>query len=328
MAEQRTFSAGFHSPPRALSLHDPSRAPRSMSSPTTTSPASKTVAKGLRPSALGTASPRSVTNGHPQGTSSPVTSSTLRAISGSGSDRTQRLSPDAPVSPRALLGDPRGSPAHFGCLQPVWASIKPTLRARIGSISVQDVEASLALARTAADEDDPARKAADACALSVAEEEHALAMQPLQARAAALDCEHADLWGRLRHLETQRRSTAAEMATAERHHKTFASNIGAGSRPPLPAHAATRPAAPAASVTFSAPTAPQWRHTAAPAPPQHQAPATSAGFTAPPAATDRPRAVHYRRPLVCCRCAPLPAAPTNSTRRPLLGPPRVQTNVR
>ena len=284
MAEQRSFSAGFRSPPRALSLNDPSRAPRSMSSPTTTSPASKTVAKELRPSALGTAPPRSVTNGHPQGTSSPVTSSTLRAISGSGSDRTHGLRPDAPVSPRVLLGDPRRPPAHFGCLQPVWASMKPTLRARIGSISLQDVEASLALARTAADEDDPARKAADACALSVAEEEHVLAMQPLQARAAALECEHADLWGRLRHLETQRRSTTADMATAERHHKTFASNIGAGSRQPLPARAATRPAAPAASVTFSAPTAPQWRHIAVPAPPQHQAPATSAGFISPPAA--------------------------------------------
>ena len=300
MAQQRSFSAGFRCPPRALSLHDPSRASRSMSSPTTTSPSSKTVAKGLRPSALGTASPRSVTNGHPQGTSSPVTSSTLRAISGSGSDRTHGLRPNAPVSPRAVLGDPRGSPAHFGCLQPVWASMEPTLRARIGSISLKDVEANLTLARTAADEDDPARTAADACALSVAEEEHALVMQPLQARAAALDCEHADLWGRLRHLETQRRPTAAEMATAERHHKTLASNIGAGSRQPLPARVATRPAAPAASVTFSAPTAPQWRHTAAPAPPQpgsglihgfYRSPRRSGGgeHYAPTAATDRPR---------------------------------------
>ena len=43
------------------------------------------------------------------------------------------------------------------------------------------------------------------------------------------------------------------MATDEHHHKTFASNIGAGSRQPLPARAATRSAAPAASVTFSAP---------------------------------------------------------------------------
>ena len=130
MAEQRSFSAGFRCPPRAPSLHDPSRASHSMSSPTTPSPSSKTVAKGLRPSALGIASPRSVTKGHPQGTSSPVTSSTLRAISGSGSDRTHGLRPDAPVSPRALLGDPRGPPAHFGCLQPVWASMEPTLRAR------------------------------------------------------------------------------------------------------------------------------------------------------------------------------------------------------
>ena len=111
MAEQRSFSAGFRCPPCALPFHDLSRAPRSMSSPTTTSPASKTVAKGLRPSAD--------TNAHPQGTSSPVTSSTLRAVSGSGSDRTHGLRPDAPVSPRALLGDPRGPLAHWRCLQPV-----------------------------------------------------------------------------------------------------------------------------------------------------------------------------------------------------------------
>ena len=307
MAEQRSFSAGFRCLPRALPLHDLSRAPRSMSSPTTTSPASKTVTKGLRPSALGTASPRSDTNAHPQGTSSPMTSSTLRVISGSGSDRTHGLCPEAPVSPRALLGDPRGPPAHLRCLQPVWASMEPTLRARIGSISRQDVEASLGLTRTAADGDDPARKAADACALSMAEEEHALAMQPLQARAAALDCEHADFWGRLRHLVTQRRSNAAEMATTERRHQTFTSNIAAASRQPYPARAATRPAAPAASVTFSAPTAPQWRHTAAPAPPQHQAPATSAGFTAPPAAPAAGNTKsHRRRRPPACRSLPPP----------------------
>ena len=331
MAEQRSFFTGFRCPPSALPLHDLSRTPRSMSSPTTTSPAFKTVAKGRRPSAD--------TNAQPQGTSSPVTSSTLRAISGSGSDRTHRLRLDAPVSPRALLGDPRGPPAHLRCLQPVWASMEPTLQARIGSISLQDVEASLALTRTAADGDDPARKAADAFTLFVAEEDHALAMQPLQARAAALDCEHADLWDRLRHLETERRSNDAEMATTERRHQKFTLNIGAGSRQPLPARAATRPAAPAASVTFSAPTAPQWRHTATPAHPQHQAPATSAGSTAPLAARRLGTLCSHRRhrPPACRSLPPplgllslrtAPGSPTNSTRRPLLGPPRVQTNVR
>ena len=213
-----------------------------------------------------------------------MASSALRAVSGSGTDRSHGLRPDAPVPPRAPLSGPRGHPAHFGCLTPVWDSLEPALQARIGSISLRDAEASFALARAAADVDDTARTAADACALSVAEEKHALAMQPLQARAAALDCEHADLWGCLRHLETERRSNAAEIGTTERHHQTCTSNIGAGSRQPLLARAATRPAAPAASVTFSAPTAPQWRHTAAPAPPHHQAPASSAGLTAPPAA--------------------------------------------
>ena len=213
-----------------------------------------------------------------------MASSALRAISGSGTDRSHGLRPDAPVSPSAPLGGPRGPPAHFGCLTQVWDSVEPALRARTGSISLQDAEASLALARAAADVDDTARTAADACALSMAEEEHATIMQPLQARAASLDAVHANLSGRLRHLETQRRSTAAEMATAERHHRTITSNIGAGSRQPPSAHSATRPAAPAASVTFSAPTAPQWRHTAAPAPLQHQALAASTGSTAPPAA--------------------------------------------
>ena len=51
-----------------------------------------------------------------------------------------------------------------------------------------------------------------------------------------------------------------------------------------PARAATRSPAPASSVIFSAPTASQWRHTAASAPFLHQAPATSTGSTAPPAA--------------------------------------------
>ena len=284
MAEQRSFSAGFRSLPRALPPHDPSRAPRSMTSPTTTSLAPKTVAAGLWPSsAVGSASPRSVTSGRPLGTSSPVASSTLREISGSGSERTHGLRPDAPVSPRALLGGPRGPPAHFGCLEQVWDSMDPILRIRIDSITLQDVEASFARARAATDVDQ-ARTAADACALSVADEEYTLVMEPLQAKAASIDSEHADLSGRLRHLESQRRATAVEMATAARQHQRITSNIGAGSRQPPLTRSATRPAAPATSVSFSAPTAPQWRLTAASAPLQYQAPAASTGSTAPLAA--------------------------------------------
>ena len=209
-----------------------------------------------------------------------MASSALRAISGSGSERTHGLRPDVPVSPRALPDGPHGPPVHLGYLS---HSMEPALRARIGSISLHDAEVSLALARAATDEDDLARTAADACALSMAEDEYALVMHPLQARAASLDSEHADLSGRLRHLETQRRSTVAEIATANRQHQRIASNIGAGSRQPPPARATTRPAAQAASVTFSAPTAPQWRHPAAPAALQHQAPAASTGSTTPPA---------------------------------------------
>ena len=125
-----------------------------------------------------------------------------------------------------------------------------------------------------ADVDGPGRTTADACAISVAEEEYAFVLHPLQARAASLASEHADLSGRLRHNETQRRSTAAEMATAERHHLRITSNFGAGSRQPPLAHATTRSAAPAASVIFSAPTA-STGPTAPLAPP-------AAGSTMPP----------------------------------------------
>ena len=282
MTEQRSRSADLRSLPRAPSLPSPSRAFRSMSSASTTSSAPKTAAMGPRPSAPGTASPRLAAQpGHLQGTSSPVASSTLREISGSGTDRTHGLRTDSPVPPRALLGDPHGPPAHLGCLQQVWDTMGPTLRARIGSIFREDVEAALAHATAAAEVGDPARSAADACAISVTEEELALVMQPLQAKAASLDSVYADLWDRLRHLDIQRRSTAVEMATAERHHQAFASSIRAGSRQPPPPRAATRPAAPATSVPF--PTASQSRPTPASAALQHQAPAITAP-TAPSAA--------------------------------------------
>ena len=105
MAEQRSFSAGFRCPPRAPPLFARSQVSRSMPSSSTTSPTSKTVAKGLRPSVLGTASPRLAGQpGHPQETSSPVASSALRAISGSGTDRSHGLRPDAPVSPEGPSG--------------------------------------------------------------------------------------------------------------------------------------------------------------------------------------------------------------------------------
>ena len=281
-ADQRPLSAGprcpSHTPPPPVR----SRASRSMSSSSTTSPA-KAAAKGLRPSALGTASPGlDAKPGRPQGAPSPVASSALREISGSDSERTHGLRPDASVSPRALLDGPHGPPAHLGYLNQVWDSMEPALRARIASVSLHDAEASLALARTAADEDGPGRTAADACALSMAEEEYALILHPLQARAASLDSKHADLSGRLRHNETQRHSTAAEMATAERHHQRITSTFGAGSRQPPAARAATRSAAPAASVPF--PPAPQRRPTSAPAVLQHQAPATFTGLTAASAA--------------------------------------------
>ena len=247
MTEHRSFSACLRCPSRAPSSNPPSRASRryAMSSSSTSSSAPKATAKSS-PSVRGTASPGLTAKpGKPQGTSSPVASSTrlaaspspvapstLRAISGSGTDRTRGLRPDSPVPPRAFMYDPLGPPALFGCLHQVWDDLEPTLRARITSISLEAVETSLAHARAAANIGDQARPAADACALAMAEEEHALVMRPLQARAALLDSAHAGLWDRLRHCDTQRRSTATEIATAERHHRAFAANIGTGSRQP------------------------------------------------------------------------------------------------
>ena len=110
MTEHRSFSACLRCPPRAPSSDVPSRASRryAMSSSSTSSSAPKATAKGLRPSARGTASPTLIAKpGQPHGTSSPVASSTLlaappspvapstlRTISGSGTDRTRGLHPD------------------------------------------------------------------------------------------------------------------------------------------------------------------------------------------------------------------------------------------
>ena len=114
MTEQRSLFGGLRSLPRVLSPLAPSRAFRSMSSSSTASSASapETAAAGSRPSASGTAPARlSAQPGHPQGTSSLVASSTLRKISGSGTDRTRGLCPDSPVPSRACMGGPYG-PRH------------------------------------------------------------------------------------------------------------------------------------------------------------------------------------------------------------------------
>ena len=273
-SDQRPLSAGPRCPSHAPSLPAPSRAFRSMSLSSTTSSAPKTAAKGPRPSALGTASPcLAAQPRHLQGTSSPVASSILREISGSGTDRTHGLRPDSPVPPRVLLGDPRGPPAHLGCLQQVWDTMGPTLRARIGSISREDVEATLAHAPAAAKVGDPARSAADAA-------------RPNHATTAGK--------GGLLRLHSRRplgpppspRHPAALHRRGNGHGRTPPPGVRLQHRGRLstafPPGAATRSAAPAASVPF--PTVPQRRPTPAPAALQHQAPATFTGLTAPSAA--------------------------------------------
>ena len=154
MTEQRSLSAGLRSLPHALSSLASSRAfPSAMSSSSTTSSAS-----GAKPAATGPRPPTSVTAharqaaplGLPQGTSSPVASSTLREISGSGTDRTRGLRPDSPVPSRMSMGGPHGPPApptHLSYLTEVWNAMKPALRARLGLVTLQDAETSSEPAR-------------------------------------------------------------------------------------------------------------------------------------------------------------------------------------
>ena len=279
MTEQRSLSAGLRSLPRVLSPPASSRAFPRMSTSSTTSSASasgaKSAATGSRPSTSGTAHARPAAPlGLPQGTSSPVASSTLREISGSGTARTRGLRPDSPVPSRISMGGPHGppaSPTHLSYLTEVWDAMEPALRARLGSVTLQDAETSLERARATAPGEGPGRTAADACAFSLAEEEYASVLQPLQARAASLTREHADLSGRFHLNITQQRSTAADMASAERHHLRATSTFRTSSQQAPPARTTTRPAA---SVTFSAPAA-STGSTAPPAP-------LAAGSTMPP----------------------------------------------
>ena len=265
MTEQRSLSAGLRSLPRALPPLASSRAlPSAMSSSSTSSSTSKPAATGPRPPTSGTAHARQLAPlGLPQETSSPVASSTLREISGSGTDRTRGLRPGSPVPSRMDIGGPPGPPApptHLSYMTEVWSAMEPALRARLGSVTLQDAETSLERARASAPGEGQDRTAADACALSLAEEEYAGVLHPLQARAASLTREHADLTrehadlsGRLRHNITLQRANAADMASAESHHLRTTSTFRPSSEQAPPARTTTRPTA---SVTFSAPAVP------------------------------------------------------------------------
>ena len=281
MTEQRSLSAGLRSLPHVLSplLHrEPSPECRPLLRrllPPAPSPPLRDLGPPLRePPIPVQPRPSDFLRGLPQGTSSPVASSTLREISGSGTARTHGLRPDSPVPSRISLGGPHGPPApptHLSYLTDVWDALEPTLRARLGSVTLRDAETSLERARATAPREGPARTAADACAFSLAEEEYATIIHPLQARAASLHREHADLSGRLNHNMTLQRATEADMASAERHHLRVTSTSGPGSKQPPLARTTTRPAA---SVTFSAPAA-AVGSTAPPAP-------LAAGSTMPP----------------------------------------------
>ena len=179
MIQQRSLSAGLRSLPRVLPPPASSRALRRMSTSSTTSSASaaKSAAAGSRPYTSGTTHARPAAPfGHPQGTSSPVASSTLRETSGSGTARTRGLRPDSPVPSRISMGGPHGPsapPTHLSYLNEVWDTMEPALRARLGSVTLQDAETSLERARATAPVEGPGRTAADACAFSLSEEEYA-----------------------------------------------------------------------------------------------------------------------------------------------------------
>ena len=130
-------------------------------------------------------------------------------------------------------------------------------------VSLQDVEEGVEQARTTADQQ----------ALDLATDEHERVIQPLRVKAAALisssDAARAGIQetartlreyeARLKSLDAQQRSNDAVIAVAERNHATYISQLcaqGSSQRPP-PAHAASRPPAPANSATFGVPTAQQ-----------------------------------------------------------------------
>ena len=322
ITEQRSLSAGLRSPPAS------SRAfPRMSTSSTTSSSAgAKPAATGPRPPTSGTAHARQAAPlGLPQGTSSPVASSTLREISGSGTDRTRGLRPDSPVPSRMDIGGPHGPPApptHLSYLTEFWNAMEPAFRARLGSVILQDAETSLERARASAPGEGRDRIAADACALSLAEAKYAGVLHPLQERAASLTREHADLTreyadlsSRLRHNITLQRSTAADMASAERHHLRTTSTFRPSSEQAPPARTMTRPTA---SVTFSASADPTGS-TAPPAPP-------AAGSTVPPPPPPAARVARSTMPPPPPPAArgPFTTAPQWSTvaaRRPRQPPP-------
>ena len=67
--------------------------------------------------------------------------------------------------------EPPTPPTHLSYLTEVWDAMEPALRARLGSVTLQDAETSLERARATAPGEGPGRTAADACAFSLAEEE-------------------------------------------------------------------------------------------------------------------------------------------------------------
>ena len=320
MTEQRSLSAGLRSLPRALPPLASSRAlPSAMSSSSTSSSTSKPAATGPRPPTSGTAHARQLAPlGLPQGTSSPVASSTLREISGSGTDRTRGLRPGSPVPSRMDIGGPPGPPApptHLSYMTEVWSAMEPALRARLGSVTLQDAETSLERARASAPGEGQDRTAADACALSLAEEEYAGVLHPLQARAASLTREHAvltrehaDLSGRLRHNITLQRATAADMASAESHHLRTTSTFRPSSEQAPPARTTTRPTA---SVTFSAPAVPTG---SAPSPAPFAAGSTTMPPPPPPPADRAPFTTATQWSTVAARRSRQPPPPPRDAR--------------
>ena len=269
MTKHRSFSAGLRCPPRAPSSDPPSRVSRryAMSSSSTSSSAPKATAKGLRPSVHGTASPGlTVKPGQPQGTSSPVASSTLL------------VAPPSPVAPFILRGNlwlrhrphPRPTPGLPCASEGLYGRPSRTSHPlRVPPPSLGRCRAhpqspdNLHLLGSRGNEPRSRTSCGEHRRPSTSGSGR-LRPRHGRKRACACDATAAGESG-LARLHSRRplgpppplRHPAALYRHGDSDGRTpppaFAATIGAGFRPPPPARAATRPAASAASVTFLAP---------------------------------------------------------------------------
>ena len=98
----------------------------------------------------------------------PMDPADLQASTGSRTGRTPGLRPSVPM-PRASLAT-TGPPPHLAYLASIWTTLGPEHRAKLGTVSLHDVEEGLARARVSTQDD--AITAADCHATELATAEH------------------------------------------------------------------------------------------------------------------------------------------------------------